>query len=214
MPITRIKTWSTGETLTASDLNDEIDNITDQVLLDATQSDVNTMTSTTTCLTPFHNKLVIGSETGTNSGTTKDFTGIPSGVRRITIMFNGVSTSGTSDLMIQLGDSGGFETSGYLGSVASITGTSATSSTFTTGFVLNDTTAAASIMHGSVTLTLEDATDFTWVCSGVTSLSNTAQVNMVAGIKPLSAELSSVRLTTVGGADTLDAGSFNIIYER
>lgn len=213
MSIARIKTF-VAEVLTPADFNAELDNLATNILPAAAQSEVNTMTSTVTCLTPSHNKLVIGSETGTNSGTTKDFINIPSGTRRITVMFNGVSTSGTSDLMIQLGDSGGIETSGYLGSVASITGTSATSSTFTTGFVLNDTTAAASVMHGSVTLTLEDSTDFTWSCSGVTSLSNTAQVNMVAGIKPLSAELSSIRLTTVGGSDTFDAGAFNIIYER
>lgn len=109
MPILRIKSWATGETLNAFDLNNEIDNIADQVLLAASQSDVNVGVSTTMCLTPFHNKIALGTLTASTSGTSVTFSSIPSGVRRVTIMVSGMSTSGTSNVMVQIGDAGGWK---------------------------------------------------------------------------------------------------------
>jgi len=79
-----------------------------------------------------------GLQTGTAvtaSGTSIDFTGIPSWVKRITVMFDGVSVSGTSRVMVQLGDSGGVETTGYTGAINE-------GVTFTTGFLLAGTAAA------------------------------------------------------------------------
>jgi hypothetical protein len=49
------------------------------------------------------------------SGTSINFTDIPSWVKRITVMFNGVSTSGTSIRQAQLG-AGSVTTSGYTSS--------------------------------------------------------------------------------------------------
>lgn len=214
MPITRIKTWSTGETLTASDLNDEIDNITDQTLLAATQSEVNSGTSTTTCLTPFHNKIVHTTSQASTSGTAITFSSIPSGTRRITIMLSGVSTSGTSNVMVQIGDSGGVETSGYLGAATTIAGATPATANFTTGFGVQATTAAATISHGSIVLDLMNAATFTWAARAVVGHSNATNVSIGAGVKSLTAELDRVVITTVGGADTFDAGSINISYER
>jgi hypothetical protein len=42
-----------------------------------------------------------------------DFTSIPSWVKRITVMLNEVSTNGTSEVILQIGDSGGIETVSY-----------------------------------------------------------------------------------------------------
>ena len=155
----------------------------------------------------------LGTEQATTSGTSIDFTSIPAGVRKITIQFEGVSTSGTSNMIVQLGDAGGVETSGYLGA-ASFMNAAVTTSNFTTGFGVTQTTVATAVWHGHVTLTLKDAANFTWVCSVVAGRSDVTAMNVGAGSKSLSAELDRVRITTVGGTDTFDAGSINIIYEH
>jgi len=58
-------------------------------------------------------RMVTSTAQNTTSGTSIDFLSIPSWVRRITVMLNGVSTSGTSRQQIQLGVSGTPETSSY-----------------------------------------------------------------------------------------------------
>lgn len=214
MAITATKTWVDEEILTHTDLNARFANIESNALDFASQSEVNAMTSTDAGLTPNSNLIVLGTVQTTTSGTTVDFTGIPSGVRRITIMFAGFSTSGTSNIMIQLGDSGGFETSGYLGATTTVASATPSSATITSGLPVTNAIAAASILHGSVTLSLMNSAAFTWVSSGVTALSNAATTHIAAGSKSLSAELTQVRITTVGGSDTFDAGSINISYER
>ena len=83
---------------------------------------------------------------------------------------------------------------------------------FTTGFGINSSLADASI-HGALTLFLKDSTSNTWVCNGTLGRSNNAYTIMTGGSKSLSATLDRIRLTTVGGADTFDAGSINILYE-
>lgn len=213
MSIERIKTW-TSEVLTASDLNAEFDNTTNNILPAAIQSEVNTMTSTVTCLTPSHNKIVLGTQVASTSGTSVTFSSIPSGVRRITIMLSGVSTSGTSNVMVQIGDSGGLEATGYLGAATTIAGATPATANFTTGFGVQATTAAGTISHGSIVLDLMNAAAFTWSAHSIVGHSNATNISIGAGVKSLSAELDHVVITTVGGADTFDAGSINISYER
>lgn len=155
--------------------------------------------------------VVLATEQAATSGTTIDFTGIPAWAKKIVIQFFGVSTNGTSNPLIQLGDSGGVETSGYLGTGSSITAV-VSSTNYTAGFGI-PLADAANVIHGSVTLTLEDATQFTWICSGVVSTSNTAASAVVSGSKSTSAALDRVRITTVNGTDAFDAGAINILYE-
>lgn len=155
---------------------------------------------------------VHGTEQASTSGTSIDFTSIPAWVKRITIMFVGVSTNGTSNVIVQLGDSGGVEATGYLCSTSRIT-TVVSSENSTTGFAISITNSAASTRHGTVTLTMEDSSDFTWVATGVIGHSDTAHTNYMAGSKALSAALDRVRITTVNGTDTFDAGAVNILYE-
>ena len=145
----------------------------------------------------------------TASGTSVDFTGIPSWVKRITIVWNGVSTNGSSSPLVQLGDSGGFETTGYLGSGSLIVATVA-SSTFTTGFGERSQDAAA-IRYGSWVIT--NISGNTWVCSGVLGRSDGGATSVTGGTKTLSDTLTQVRITTVNGTDTFDAGTINILYE-
>jgi uncharacterized cupin superfamily protein len=156
-------------------------------------------------------KITLGTEQASTSGTSIDFTSIPSWVKRITIMFVGVSTNGTDAPLIQIGDSGGIEATGYLGTGSSVSG-SVGSTNYTTGFGIRNA-AAASVIHGAVTLYLEDAANFTWVASGALGLSDSAVSFVVSGSKSLSAALDRVRITTSGGTNTFDAGAINIMYE-
>ena len=142
------------------------------------------------------------------SGTSIDFTGIPSGVKRITVMFSGVSTSGSSNILIQIG-SGSFTASGYIGT-SQLTTTSANASVaFTTGFGLINA-GAAYISSGILTIDQISTNAFV---SGGTFMCNQPGVISTAGQVSLSSTLDRVRITTVNGTDTFDAGSINIIYE-
>ena len=149
----------------------------------------------------------------TASGTSVDFTDIPSWVKRITVMFSAVSTNGTSPFLFQLGDAGGIETTGYeslgliLANASAITGTSSTS-----GIVTANALASSDNYRGAATFSR--ITGNTWVCTGqMVRASGTYQLLTFAGNKALSDTLDRVRITTVNGTDTFDAGTINIMYE-
>lgn len=154
-------------------------------------------------------KITSSTAIATTSGTSHDFTSIPSWVKRITVMFTGVSTNGTSPVIIQLGDAGGIEATGYAGSATYATTVVATSS-ITTGLGVTNTGIATDVRNGSVTISKLDGN--MWVSSGVVSSSGTA-THFAAGSKTLSDVLTQLRITTVVGTDTFDAGSVNITYE-
>ena len=155
----------------------------------------------------YQNPITLATEQASTSGTEIDFTSIPAGVRRITIMFVGVSTNGSSAILVQLGDAGGFETTVY----SSAAGPAAIVSS-TIGFLFFKSANSAFAYHGHMVLTLENAASFTWVESGI-GFEATNDVQMTAGSKSLSATLTSVRITTVNGTDAFDAGAINISYE-
>lgn len=157
--------------------------------------------------------LVLGTTQASTSGTEVDFTGLPSGIKRITITFSGVSTNGTDNWLIQLGDSGGIENSGYLGSGAGVpSGSSPAVSNYTAGFGIRSA-SAASVLHGTVELCLLDAATNLWSCNGSLASSAAAEMYLTAGSKALSATLDKVRVTTSAGANVFDAGSINLAYE-
>lgn len=172
-------------------------------------STTQTLVNVTGTLAP----IVSGTAVASTSGTSIDFTSIPSWVKRITVMFNGVSTSGSSDPQIQLGTSSGVNTTGYLGASTSIVSTSAASSNYTTGIALRagGGSPAASVRHGGVTIS--NVTGNTWMGFGIVGYSDSAAtVNTGASIT-LGGTLDRVRITTVNGTDTFDAGTINILYE-
>ena len=157
--------------------------------------------------------ITAGTNVASTSGTSIDFTGIPSWVKRITVLFNGVSTSGTpgtSNVIIQLGTGATptYTISGYLGSVTTQTGTT---ENFTSGFAVVSTQTAASVWHGNIVIA--NLTSNTWAESAVLGNSNAANVRTSGGSIPLAAPLTAVRITTVNGTDTFDAGAINILYE-
>lgn len=149
--------------------------------------------------------IVSGASIATTSGTAHDFIGIPSWVKKITIMLSGVSSTGTSFHIIQLGDSGGIETSGYLGT-ADVTNHNA-------GFIYTDAQSAVLVGHVIMTLALVDRATNTWIEASNFSRSDAGSSFVGSGTKVLSGILDRIRLTTEGGSDTFDAGLFNILYE-
>ena len=155
---------------------------------------------------------VLATEQASTSGTSIDFTSIPAWAKRVTVQFVGVSTNGTSVPIVQIGDSGGLETSGYLGAAPQISTSSGTTN-FTTGFGLLNTWISSVIFHGTMVLTLEDATNNTWVAALSGSSSASAIAASGGGSKSLSAALDRVSITTVNGIDEFDAGAINILYE-
>jgi hypothetical protein len=170
-------------------------------------------TGSTAAVTPtmLTQPLTQSTAQASTSGTSIDFTGIPSWVKRITVMFNGVSTNGTSLKQIQLGDSGGVETTGYLGTGVQLTdATSVNAAVITTGFGIRSALAADTI-NGAVVIT--NLTSNTWVAQGALTDSSRGAGYLVGGAKALSDVLTQVRITTVNGTDAFDAGSINILYE-
>jgi hypothetical protein len=146
----------------------------------------------------------------TASGTSVDFTGIPSWVKRITVMFSGVSTNGTSAFQIQLGDAGGFETSGYLSTSSVIASTSVGAVAATSGFLLTTASTGTDIVSGLMSIVTTGTNN--WVYSSVVKRTS-AITCQSGGDKTLSDTLTQVRITTFNGTDTFDAGTINILYE-
>lgn len=155
---------------------------------------------------------VIGSGTAvaSTSGTSIDFTGLPAGLRRITVMFYGVSTSGSSNWLVRIG-SGSFNTTGYLGASAYV-GAATGGSNSTTGFIIQ-IGGGSQVMHGSMILTLVDSATNKWAQQCTLGDSSQAYVFFSGGSTALSGAIDRVRVTTVNGTDTFDAGSINILYE-
>lgn len=155
--------------------------------------------------------ITLATEQASTSGTSIDFTGIPAGVKRITVMFSGVSISGVSPMLIQIG-SGSFDTTGYLSGVALVTGTAGQASS-TAGFRLNLVPNASDLHHGQIVLSLERASTNNWVASGLLYRESGTGVILTAGQHALAGAIDRVRITTTAGTDTFDAGLLNISYE-
>jgi hypothetical protein len=240
--ITKGRTFTSGETVTPAKLNDVVDlatvtniqtadiadgQVTAAKILDANvtnaklASDIDASKLTTGTLpiariadaavTPAKLSQVLTLATAQNatSGTSIDFTGIPSWVKRITVMFSGVSTSGSSNYIIQLGDVGGFEITGYTSGADNSNGSGIVTSS--AGFILTQQNAAATVAHGGL-IVVSSISNNAWVYSS-SLYTTTPRMHMGGGNKTLSDALTQLRITTVNGTDTFDAGSVNIMYE-
>lgn len=159
-------------------------------------------------------KIVRGTSVASTSGTSITFTGLPSWVKRITIEFQGVSTSGGSNMIVQLGTGATptYTTSGYIGARATIFNANVTTAAvYSTGFLLGDAFAITYVLHG--VMVISSLTGNTWIENHNTSRSDVAMSGTGAGSIALGAALTAVRVTTVNGTDTFDAGNINILYE-
>ena len=158
----------------------------------------------------FTDKNVSGTAQNSTSGTSIDFTGIPSWVKRVTVMLNGVSTNGTSSLLFQIGTSSGIESSGYVSS-GTYQGAGSGGATSTAGFLNQAGGAIADTTCGTTSIVSFGSNK--WVSSSVSSTGSSNYSYIGAGAKTLSGTLDRVRITTVNGTDTFDAGSINILME-
>jgi hypothetical protein len=157
---------------------------------------------------------IISSQTAqaTTSGTSFDFTSIPSTVKRVTVMFAGVSTNGSSIMQVQVG-AGSIATSGYTAAAGyTYTGNSIVAASTSAFLLTGSGIGAPNALSGSIVFT--QLSSLVWVAQGVMiNVVNDPSSNASAGTVTLSGALDRIRITTVNGTDTFDAGSVNILYE-
>jgi hypothetical protein len=153
--------------------------------------------------------ITSGTAVASTSGTSIDFTGIPNWVKRITVMFNGVSTNGISNIQIQIG-SGSVTTTGYSSQAS---GSASFSGVITSGFVLTASQVATYVYSGKISLNLIGSN--TWIEDGYLAFTSVSSYgwNSAGNSSALSGALDRVRITTINGTNTFDAGSINILYE-
>lgn len=162
---------------------------------------------------PGNSQIVSGTAVASTSGTSIDFTGIPSWAKRITVMYVGVSTSSTSNPQIQLGTGAGptFTTTGYASTLIVTTASSAATSVASTGFVFASPAAGSQIFSGAIVIA--NQTGNVWTSQGSVGANVATRSYVNSGSISLGAALTAVRITTVNGTDTYNAGTINILYE-
>ena len=151
-----------------------------------------------------------GTSVASTSGTAIDFTGIPSWVKRVTVIFNGVNTNGSASLSVQLGTSSGFVTTGYAsssGNVFAANGCGVDSATG--GFIIN-AGSSAHIRNGHMVIT--NISGNIWINSHAVGTSDNGGGQVGGGSVTTPATLDRVRITNTG-ANTFLAGTINIMYE-
>jgi len=171
---------------------------------------VDSATQTLTNKTIEGGTVISGTAVASTSGTSIDFTSIPSWVKRLTVMFNGVSLNGSANIFIQLGTSGGVVSTGYISTSNILNNSSGSSgSSSTSGFFVFDGDASY-VLHGTCVITLVSSNSFVSTHSYRVS---TTQIILGSGSISLGGTLDRVRITTSNGTDTFDAGTINILYE-
>lgn len=152
--------------------------------------------------------ITSGTAVASTSGTSIDFTGIPSWAKRITVMLADVSLNGGATTVIRLGTSSGIVTTGYASYYVEITATPNNASS-SSGFIIDLPNGGGTVTQGL--FTINNINGNTWVMGG-NSYSDGA-VNACVGNIALVSTLTQLRVTTSGGTNTFDAGLINILYE-
>ena len=152
-----------------------------------------------------------GTLTATTSGTSVEFTGIPTWVKRVSVLFNGVSLSNSDSFLVQIGPSGGVATTGYTGTAGVVVNNGGGSVNNSTSGFLVFMTAAGDAFRGIMTISLMDASTYLYAASHSGSISST-QINTGGGNVTLSGLLTRVKIISAA-TGTFDSGSVNILYE-
>ena len=160
--------------------------------------------------------LIQGASWASTSGTSHDWTGIPSWAKKITVSFRGVSNSGSAvtDIpLIRLGTGVGptFSATGYQGCQGAQSTTNVNTKAYSVGFLTQIDHAATYISHGIMTLT--NITGNLWAYSCSTGLSDSTRTSWGAGSIDLGAALTGIRITTETGSSTFSAGIVSILVE-
>ena len=155
-------------------------------------------------------KIVRGTSTSA-SGTTVTFTGIPSWVKRITLIVNALTTNGSSIGVCQVG-SGSITTTGYLGTGSGqANGGTGLTVLVTAGFALGPDHASSYVQYGRIEIV--NISGNIWVASGFGGQSDTARWWGCGGSISLSGVLDRIAISTVNGTDSYNGGTVNIYYE-
>jgi len=152
--------------------------------------------------------VTLGTEVAHGGGATRTLTDIPSGVKKVTIMIEQLSTAGTSVPLLRIGPSGGVVSSGYDCDAGAL-GNSYLNST--AGFLLMETKVAASLYNGTYHLYLFNASTNQWCFSGGCTTDNNGHVSH--GHVSLSGALNKISITTTGGSNVFDSGAVNIQFQ-
>lgn len=175
----------------------------------ATTQDILTIDANGLVSMPQGRQLTLATALATTSGSAIDFTSIPSWVKKVTVSIFGVSASGSDSPALQLGTGGVVDTTHYKTESILIGGTHI-GSTAAFYFGVNGG-GAGNTYHGSITFTKHSGN--TWVASGcVGVLDGNTGVVVIGGSVALTGALDMIRLS-IGGGQTFDAGSVNIMYE-
>lgn len=153
------------------------------------------------------------------NGTEEDFTGIPSTVKRITIMVHNMSTTGNTVPIIRVGTGGTFISSSgaYLNAqIAIVSGGNPGGTANSTGFPMNNTGSSGFFMSGTGVLTKIGNYVYTYTSmwaivggSGAGTRTALCSGSIDTGVAPI----DSIRITTTTGTDPFDSGVVNILYE-
>lgn len=152
--------------------------------------------------------ITTGTTVASTSGTTIDFTGFPSWVKRITIMFDNVSNS-AGVIITQLGTSGGFVTSGYTGGTG-YTSSGVSTVAQTTGLATTYVGAASQVYSGAYFI--HNAGSNKWMLNGSAGTTDGGASYAGACLSSLGGTLTQIRLTNTAGG-SFDAGSITVAYE-
>lgn len=140
---------------------------------------------------------------------------VPSKTKRITAMFKGVSTNGTSGVFVRMGGGYGIETTGYFTHLGVISTTPFYSSGTDTLGIYIAGGDATTVYHGQVILNLMNPISNTWTFSGMSFRDEAVNdaIQWTTGSKALLGELTTIQFCTRNGTDTFDSGEINISYE-
>lgn len=194
----------------ASGANSDITSLTALTSINLPNDTVQTADIANAQVTPakLSQPLTSGTAVASTSGTSIDFTGIPSWVNRITATLRGVSINAGSSYLIQLG-SGSIQTTGYAGNGNYIASASTVSQSTSTAGLIIISLGAGSPADVVVTFIRQSGNNWLGTYLGLSGGYGLSGITSVA----LSGVLDRLRLTTTSGTDTFDAGSFNILYE-
>jgi hypothetical protein len=149
------------------------------------------------------------------SGTSVIFTGIPSTAKRITVLFRGLSTNGTSNYVVRIGNTT-ITATGYTSTMTytNISSNSSVGTTDTTGYILTRDTGASLSFTGALTIyLLTNVGNFTYVATFNAIGGSGGPTYQGSGFVGLLSVLDRVSITTLNGTDTFDTGDINVMWE-